>query len=139
MKRSMLLVRLLTASSLVAGSLVATGSPVSAAIDCRRGTQMDIGYTIKQDGKIKGSASYTSCSNRPITRAEIWIRRGGGRLFATKVEIKNIATPSQREFSPKDLWCNGKARATFDTFVVFYHPGGGKTELNSNDIRVPCD
>ncbi|MED7924375.1 hypothetical protein SMD20_09040 [Nonomuraea sp. LP-02] len=126
--------------SLATALFLAPSTPAQAAAGCANGTQTDIGYTILSGGYIKGSASYTSCPDRPISRAEIWIRRNGGRLFATEVEIKGIATPSSRSFSPKDRICqNPRITSKYDTFVVFYHSDGGKTELRSNSITVPCE
>ncbi|MEW2386502.1 hypothetical protein AB0873_31235 [Micromonospora sp. NPDC047707] len=125
--------------SLATALLLVPSAPAQAA-SCANGTQTDIGYTILSGGYIKGSASYTSCPDRPISRAEIWIRRNGGRLFATEVEIKRIATPSSRSFSPKDRICqNRSVTSRYDTFVVFHHSDGGKTELRSNSITVRCE
>ena len=121
----------------VAAGLAVTSSAADAAINCTNGTSMDVGYTVMSDGKIKGSASYTTCPNRPVLSADIWIRRNGYALGITKVHIGGIATPSSKAFSPKDYACVGGGVGTFDTYVIFHH-SSGETDLSSNKITVSC-
>ena len=128
--------------SLLAASMFGVQAPAQAAINCARGTQMDIGYTIRDGDLIRGSASYTSCANRRITSVDIWIRRrnkitGWAKLSQTHVRITGIGTPSQKSFSPKDYGCSNTDDDywLFDTYVEFHH-SSGTTKLNSNDVRV---
>jgi hypothetical protein len=120
--------------------------PASAAIDCSRGTQMDIGYTIKDGAYIKGSASYTSCSNRAISSASIILQNkiaigGWADVSQTKVTITGIGTPSQRSYSFKDLPC--RTDPTYDyrdwrAKAVWNHTSGSTTRY-SNVLRTAGD
>jgi hypothetical protein len=128
-----------TIGSLATALLLAPAAPAQAVANCANGTQTDVGYTILSGGYIKGSASYTSCSNRPISKAKIWIREGGYKIFNTEVDINGVTTPSSRSFSPKDNLClRSSGTTTFDTIVSFYYSGGGQTDLRSNVITVTC-
>ena len=127
---------------LLFGAIAVVSTPAEAAINCSPGTSMDIGYTIQSGAYIKGSASYTSCPNRPISSADIWIqRRNAATSFAsigaTHVTISGITTPSSKAFSPKDWACTytDQDYYEFRTYVEFHH-SSGTTKLYSNVVRV---
>ena len=127
-------------------AVVGLSQPASAAVNCSAGTQMDTGSTIKDGAYIKGSASYTSCSNRPISSAVIVLQNkiavgGWSDVGSTRVTVSGITTPSQKSWSIKDMPC--RQDSTYDwrdyrTKVVFTH-ASGTTTLYSNVLRTAAD
>ena len=131
-------VAVMTASLSAALTLTVAPAHAKAVADCTT-TKVDIGFTIIEDNKIKGSGSYRqgNCGEPKLQFLEIYLNDNDRRVEASRVI--DYYPWGSRAFSVKDYPCyRDVEKHTWYTTLDAFYTDGGRVTLYSNRIENWC-